>query len=87
MEGAQPPPRKLAPLAAPPPSAQPPGALEPSPAPLAGVGLGSAGGGGAPPPPRPKVQPTALRQRPSTMALPQARPSKGKAIDWNESDR
>ena len=83
MEGAQPPPRKLAPLAAPPPSAQPPGALEPSPA---GVGVG-AGGGGAPPPPRPKVQPTALRQRPSTMALPQARPSKGKAIDWNESDR
>ena len=84
MEGAQPPaPRKLAPLAAP-PSAQPPGALEPSPAPMAG------GGGvasGALPPPRPKVQPTALRQRPSTMALPQARPSKGKAIDWNESDR
>ena len=79
MEGAQPPPRKLAPLVAPPPSAQPPGALEP-----AGVG---GGGGGAPPPPRPKVQPTALRQRPSTMALPQARPSKGKAIDWNESDR
>ena len=48
---------------------------------------GGLGGGGAPPPPRPKVQPTALRQRPSTMALPQARPSKGKAIDWNESDR